>query len=194
MVKSIGPKKIRTAVFISGTGSNLENLIKFSLKKRSPIEIILIISNNTKAKGLKFSKLYKIKKKVYNYDKKKISEKRILKDLKSNNIKLICLAGFMKILSKDFIRNFRGKILNIHPSLLPKYKGLNTHHRAIQNKEKYSGCTVHLVNSKLDSGKIILQKKVKLSKKETPSSLQKKILKHEHILYPKAISKIFVNL
>ena len=194
MVKSIGPKKIRTAVFISGTGSNLENLIKFSLKKRSPIEIILIISNNTKAKGLKFSKLYKIKKKVYNYDKKKISEKKILKDLKSNDIKLICLAGFMKILSKDFILNFKGKILNIHPSLLPKYKGLNTHHRAIQNKEKYSGCTVHLVNSKLDSGKIILQKKVKLSKKETPSSLQKKILKHEHILYPKAISKIFVNL
>ena len=194
MVKSIGPKKIRTAVFISGTGSNLENLIKFSLKKRSPIEIILIISNNTKAKGLKFSKLYKIKKKVYNYDKKKISEKRILKDLKSNDIKLICLAGFMKILSKDFIRNFKGKILNIHPSLLPKYKGLNTHHRAIQNKEKYSGCTVHLVNSKLDSGKIILQKKVKLSKKETPSSLQKKILKHEHILYPRAIIKIFANL
>ena len=194
MVKSIGPKKIRTAVFISGTGSNLENLIKFSLKKRSPIEIILIISNNTKAKGLKFSKLYKIKKKVYNYDKKKISEKRILKDLKSNNIKLICLAGFMKILSKDFIRNFKGKILNIHPSLLPKYKGLNTHYRAIQNKEKYSGCTVHLVNSKLDSGKIILQKKVKLSKKETPSSLQKKILKYEHILYPRAINKLFSNL
>ena len=194
MVKSIGPKKIRTAVFISGTGSNLENLIKFSLKKRSPIQIILIISNDTKAKGLKFSKLYKIKKKVYNYDKKKISEKRILKDLKSNEIKLICLAGFMKILSKDFVRNFKGKILNIHPSLLPKYKGLNTHHRAIQNKEKYSGCTVHLVNSKLDSGKIILQKKVKLSKEETPSSLQKKILKHEHVLYPKAISKIFANL
>ena len=194
MVKSIGPKKIRTAVFISGTGSNLKNLIKFSLKKVSPIEINLIVSNNIKAKGLKFAKLYRIKKKVHNYDKKKISEKRILKDLKSNGIKLICLAVFMKILSKDFIRNFKGKILNIHPSLLPKYKGLNTHHRAIQNKEKYSGCTVHLVNSKLDSGKIILQKKVKLSKKETPSSLQKKILKHEHILYPRAISKIFVSL
>ena len=194
MVKLIGPKKVRTAVFISGTGSNLKSLIKFSLKKVSPIEVNLIVSNNVKAKGLKFAKLYKIKKKVYNYDKKKISEKRILKDLKSNDIKLICLAGFMKILSKDFIRKFKGKILNIHPSLLPKYKGLNTHHRAIQNKEKYSGCTVHLVNSKLDSGKIILQKKVKLSKKETPSSLQKKILKHEHILYPKAISKIFVNL
>ena len=194
MVRLIGPKKIRTAVFISGTGSNLKNLIKFSLKKVSPIEVNLVVSNNVKAKGLKFAKLYKIKKKVYNYDKKKISEKIILKDLKSNDIKLICLAGFMKILSKDFIRKFKGKILNIHPSLLPKYKGLNTHDRVIQNKEKYSGCTVHLVNSKLDSGKIILQKKVKLSKKETPSSLQKKILKHEHILYPKAINKIFVSL
>ena len=194
MVKSIGPKKIRTAVFISGTGSNLKNLIKFSLKKVSPIEVNLVVSNNVKAKGLKFAKLYKIKKKVYNYDKKKISEKRILKDLKSNDIKLICLAGFMKILSQDFIKNFKGKILNIHPSLLPKYKGLNTHMRVIKNQEKYSGCTVHLVNSKLDSGKIILQKKVKLSKKETPLSLQKKILKHEHILYPRAISKIFANL
>ena len=194
MVKSIGPKKIRTAVFISGTGSNLKNLIKFSLKKRSPIEIILIISNNAKAKGLNYSKIYKIKKKIYNYNKKKISETKTLKDLKSNNIKLICLAGFMKILSKDFIRKFKGKILNIHPSLLPKYKGLKTHERVIKNKEKYSGCTVHLVNSKLDSGKIILQKKVKLSKKETSSSLQKKILKHEHILYPRAISKILANL
>ena len=194
MAISIGNKKIKAAIFISGTGSNLKNLIKYSLKKVSPIEVNLIVSNNIKARGLKFAQLYKIKKKVYNYDKKKISEKRILKDLKSNDIKLICLAGFMKILSKDFIRNFKGKILNIHPSLLPKYKGLNTHYRAIQNKEKYSGCTVHLVNSKLDSGKIILQKKVKLSKKETPSSLQKKILKHEHILYPRAISKIFVSL
>ena len=194
MVKSTGPKKIRTAVFISGTGSNLKNLIKFSLKKKSPIEIILIISNNVKAKGLNYSKIYKIKKKIYNYNKKKISETKTLKDLKSNDIKLICLAGFMKILSEDFIRKFKGKILNIHPSLLPKYKGLKTHERVIKNKEKYSGCTVHLVNSKLDSGKIILQKKVKLSKKETPSSLQKKILIQEHILYPRAIKKLFANL
>ena len=194
MAKSIGPKKIRTAVFISGTGSNLKNLIKFSLKKKSPIRIILIVSNNAKAKGLEYSKIYKIKKKIYNYNKKKISETKTLKDLKSNDIKLICLAGFMKILSGDFIRKFKGKILNIHPSLLPKYKGLKTHERVIKNKEKYSGCTVHLVNSKLDSGKIILQKRVKLSKKETPLSLQKKILKHEHILYPRAIDKIFANL
>ena len=193
MVKSIGPKKIRTAIFISGTGSNLENLIKFSLKKKSPIEVILIMSNNSKAKGLKYAKIYKIKKKIYDYNKKKISETKILKDLKSDKIKLICLAGFMKILSEDFIRRFRGRILNIHPSLLPKYKGLKTHERVIKNKEKYSGCTVHLVNSKLDSGKVVLQERVKLSKKETPSSLQKRILKYEHKLYPRAINKLFAN-
>ena len=97
----------------------------------------------------------------------------------------------MKILSKKFIKNFKGKILNIHPSLLPKFKGLNTHQRAIENKEIYSGCTVHFVNSKLDSGKIILQKKVKIFKNETPKSLAKKILIQEHKLYPKAICKIF---
>ena len=97
----------------------------------------------------------------------------------------------MKILSKDFIKSFKGKILNIHPSLLPKYKGLKTHQRAISNGEKYSGCTVHFVNSRLDSGKIILQKKVRISKSETAKSLEKKILFQEHKLYPKAIRKIF---
>tara|TARA_B100000161_G_scaffold116495_1_gene82636 strand:- start:36 stop:620 length:585 start_codon:yes stop_codon:yes gene_type:complete len=193
MTKLIGPKKTKTAVFISGTGSNLEKLIKFSIKKNSPIKVSLIISSNANAKGLGYAKLYNIKKKIYDYNKKKISEKKTLKDLESNHIKLICLAGFMKILSGDFIRKFRGKILNIHPSLLPKYKGLKTHERVIKNKEKYSGCTVHLVSSKLDSGKIVLQKRVKLSKKETPSSLQKKILKYEHRLYPKAIDKILAN-
>ena len=98
----------------------------------------------------------------------------------------------MKILSGNFIKNFEKPILNIHPSLLPKYKGLNTHKRVIENKEKYSGSTVHLVTAKLDSGKIILQKKIKISKKENEKSLEKKILKIEHKLYPKAIKK-FLN-
>ena len=97
----------------------------------------------------------------------------------------------MKILSKSFIKNFEGKILNIHPSLLPKYKGLNTHQRAISNRDKYSGCTVHFVNARLDSGKIILQKKVKINKGETAKSLAKKILVQEHKLYPKAIKRLF---
>ena len=194
MIKSIGPKKFKTAVFISGTGSNLKSLIKFSLLKKSPIKIQIVISNNKKAKGLNFSKKYNIESKIVNFKNKKIAETKILKNLKIKKIELICLAGFMKILSKTFIKKFKGKILNIHPSLLPKYKGLNTHKRALANNEKFSGCTVHIVNSKLDSGKIILQKKVKLHKKETIENLKKKILKQEHILYPKAIKKFLTNL
>ena len=191
MVISIGSKKIKTSVFISGKGSNLKNLIKFSKLKKSPITIDLIISNKLNAKGLRFGKIFKIKKKIFYFKKKKLAEKQILLELKKNKINLICLAGFMEMLSKNFIKNFKGKIINIHPSLLPKYKGLNTHERAIKNKEKYSGCTVHFVNARLDSGKIILQKKVKISKKDTKYSLAKKILVHEHKLYPKAILKVF---
>ena len=191
MVQLTGSKKIKTAVFISGTGSNLKSLIKFSKLIKSPISINIIISNNTKSKGLEFSKIYKIKKKIFVFKNHIIAEKKILKELKKNKINLICLAGFMKILSRNFIKNFKGKILNIHPSLLPKFKGLNTHERAIKNKEKYSGCTVHIVNSKLDSGKIILQKKVKIQKYDTPKTLADKILIQEHKLYPRAILKIF---
>ena len=191
MVQLIGPKKINCAVFISGTGSNLKSLIQFSKKKSSPISIELIISDNAKAKGLKFGKIFKISNKVFNYKNKIIAEKKIISEINNEKIKLICLAGFMRILSKNFIKRFKGKILNIHPSLLPKYKGLNTHKRAISNNEKYSGCTVHFVNSRLDSGKIILQKKVKINKGETAVSLAKKILIQEHKLYPKAISKVF---
>ena len=191
MVQLIGPKKIKSAVLISGTGSNLKSLIKFSKKKNSPISIELIISDNAKAKGLKFGKIFQISNKYFNYKNKLIAEKKIISEIKNKEIKLICLAGFMRILSKDFIKKFKGKILNIHPSLLPKYKGLNTHQRALSNNEKYSGCTVHFVNSRLDSGKIILQKKVKITKNETVNSLKKKILFQEHKLYPKAIRKIF---
>ena len=194
MKRLIGLEKINTAVFISGNGSNLKNLIKFSIKKNSPIKINLIISNNSKSKGLIFSKIYKIKSRIYIFNHKNKIENKILKNLEKDKIKLICLAGFMKILSKNFIKRFKGKILNIHPSLLPKYKGLNTHQRVIKKKEKFSGCTVHFVNSKLDGGKIIMQKKVKIFKKDTSSSLAKRILKQEHILYPKAINKISSNL
>ena len=191
MVKLTGLKKIKTAVFISGTGSNLKNLIKFSKIKSSPISIDLIFSNTSSAKGLKFSNQFKIKKYVSSFINFKLAEAKILNLLKKENINFICLAGFMKILSKNFIKNFNGKIINIHPSLLPKYKGLNTHTQAIQNKDKIAGCTVHFVTAKLDSGKIILQKKVKIYKKDTPTSLAKKVLRQEHKLYPVAIKKIF---
>ena len=191
MVKSTGYKIVKTAVFISGTGSNLKSLIKFSKTNRSPISIDLIVSSNPKAKGLKYGKIFKIRKEIFNFEKKNQSENKILSTFKRYNIEMIFLAGFMKILSKNFITKFKGKILNIHPSLLPKYKGLNTHQRALENNEKYSGCTVHFVNSNLDSGKVILQKKVKISKNETKSSLAKKVLIQEHKLYPRAILKVF---
>jgi phosphoribosylglycinamide formyltransferase-1 len=191
MALSTGTKNIKTAVFISGKGSNLKSLIKFSKLKKSPISIEIIISNNPKSKGLTFGKIYKIRKKIFNFDKHIKAEKEILKLLKKRKINLICLAGFMKILSKSFIQSFKGQMLNIHPSLLPKYKGLNTHERAINNKDSYSGCTVHFVSSKLDSGKIINQKKVKIYKKDTPKTLANKVLAEEHKLYPEAILKIF---
>ena len=194
MVKLIGFNKVKTAVFISGTGSNLKNLVQFSFLNKSPIKISLVVSSNKRAKGLNFADRFKIKKKIYDFNNMKKSESLILKQLKINKISLICLAGFMKILSPNFIKKFKGIILNIHPSLLPKYKGLNTHERALKNKEKYSGCTVHYVNSRLDSGKIILQAKVKILKKDTSSSLKKRILKQEHLLYRKAINKVFFSL
>jgi len=183
-----GSNKINIAVLISGTGSNLKSLIKFSKLKKSPIIIKMIISNNYKAKGLRYANIYKIKKKIFDF-KNTLSEKKVINELKKNDIHLICLAGFMKILSKSFIKNFKGKILNIHPSLLPKYKGLNTHERAIRNKDKYSGCTVHFVDSRLDSGEIINQKKVRIKKLDTPKTLAKRILIQEHKLYPAAIIK-----
>jgi len=191
VVKLTGLNKIKTAVFISGSGSNLKNLIKFSKMKNSPLSIDLIFSNTSKAKGLRFSSQFNIKKYISGFKDSKASEAKILNLLKKENIRFICLAGFMKILSKSFIKKFSGKIVNIHPSLLPKYKGLDTHIKAIQNKDAVAGCTVHFVTAKLDSGKIILQKEVKISKKDTHTSLAKKVLKQEHKLYPAAIKKIF---
>ena len=190
MEKLTGLKKIKTAVFISGTGSNLKILIKFAKIKKSPISINLIISDNSKAKGLSFAHQYNIKKQTFDFKDNKVVEKKILRSLEKEKIEFVCLAGFMKILSKNFIKKFNGKIINIHPSLLPKYKGLNTHGRAINNKDKFTGCTVHYVTAKLDSGKQILQKKIKISARDNPTSLAKKVLKLEHKLYPAAIMKI----
>ena len=191
MEKLTGLKKIKTAVFISGTGSNLKNLIKFSKSKKAPISINLIVSNTHLAMGLRFANQFKIKKKIFNFKNFKNTEKNILVLLKKEKIKFICLAGFMKIISKEFITKFNGKIINIHPSLLPKYKGLNTHDKAIKNKDAFTGCTVHYVTAKLDSGKIILQKKINIAARDNPTSLSKKVLKQEHKLYPVAIMKIF---
>ena len=191
MEKYPGKKKI--AVFISGRGSNLKSLIKHSKKKNSLIKIILVISNNPDAEGLKYASKSKIN--IYGLKfKNKINfENYSLKLLKKYNIDLICLAGFMKILSGNFIKKFSKPILNIHPSLLPKYKGLNTHERAIKNKDRFAGASIHKVTEKLDSGKVILQKKVKILKSDNVRSLEKKVLKIEHEIYPKAIDKFLFN-
>ena len=189
MEKLNGKKKLVVSVFISGRGTNLNSLIEFSKKKNSQIKIALVICNNKSAKGINYAKKNKINFLIVNYKSKNKAENKILINLKKNKINLICLAGFMKILSKKIINVYKNKILNIHPSLLPKYKGLNTHKRVIKNKEKFTGCTVHLVSSKLDSGKIILQRKIKVLKKDNENSLSRKVLKIENLIYPQAIKK-----
>ena len=186
--------KKNCAVFISGRGSNLESLIKESKNENFPIQIELIISDNINATGLRFSETYNIDTYSIDYtsfvNKDKI-EKNLLNELKNKNIELICLAGFMRILSSEFINSFAGPILNIHPSLLPKYKGLNTHQRALDNNDKITGCTVHFVSEELDSGEIILQKSLNIDENETAETLMNRVLKLEHQAYPEAIKQIF---
>ena len=184
-------KKVKSCVFISGNGTNLHSIIKRSRDYNFPIKIELIISNSLNAKGLKLAKKYGIPSKFFSSNNKEKFERDSLYEIKKKKIKFICLAGFMKILSENFIKKFNHKIINIHPSLLPKFKGLNTHKRALKSNAKYSGCTVHYVSPKLDSGKIILQKKVLISKNETENSLKRKILVQEHKIYPQSIISIF---
>ena len=187
MEKLNSKKKI--AVFISGRGSNLKNLIDYSKLKKSSFEINLVLSNKSNAKGLKYAKTNKIKKYVF---EKKLSlfEKEALRLIKKFDINIVCLAGFMRVLTPIFLKKVKIPVINIHPSLLPRLKGLNTHLRAIKAKHKYSGCTVHFVEEKLDSGKIITQKKIRILKKDNPKTLAKKILKLEHKAYIEALEKI----
>ena len=194
MKKSNGDLKYNIAVFISGRGSNLNSIINYSLKKKTIYKVKLVISNKQNAKGLLIAKKYGIKNYFNDFTKSKKLGNKVLNILKKNNIKLICLAGFMKILPAYFITLYSGKIINIHPSLLPKYKGLNTHQKVIDNNEKFTGCTVHYVNKFLDSGKIIFQNKVRVSKKDNIKSIKKKVLKIEHKIYPLAINKVLSNL
>ena len=183
--------KIKTCVFISGNGSNLESIIKSSRDYSFPISIKLIISNNINARGLKIAKKNNIPFKFFSSKNISIFERNCLYEIKKSKIKFICLAGFMKLLSNNFIKLFKNKIVNIHPSLLPKYKGLNTYKRVLHNKDKYSGCTVHFVNGLLDSGKTVLQKKILIDENDTEKSLKLKILKLEHKLYPQSIISLF---
>ncbi len=184
-------KKINACIIISGNGSNLNQIIKNSRDYNFPINVKLIISDNAKAKGLNLAKKYNIPFKFFSSNNLEIFERNSLLEIKKKKIRFICLAGFMKILSKNFLKSFKYRIINIHPSLLPKFKGLNTHKKVLHSSEKYSGCTVHFVTPILDSGRIIMQKKVSIENNETEISLKNKVLKEEHKIYSEAIRKIF---
>ena len=182
--------KRNACVFISGYGSNLKSLIDSSRNNIFPINISLVISNNIKSKGLLHAKKNSIPYLIVN-TKKRNFENEILNIIKKHNIDLICLAGYMKIISKSFINRCGKKIINIHPSLLPKYKGLNTYERVIKDKEKKTGCTVHFVNEKLDSGKLIVQKIFFIDKYDKINILRKKTQKLEHKAFSEAIIKMY---
>ena len=180
----------KACVFISGSGTNLEALIKSSREYNFPINISYIVSNTKKAKGIKYAKLHKIPFCILNLNRV-INIEFFLNELQKRKISIICLAGYMKILNKKFLNRFNKKILNIHPSLLPKYKGLNTFQRALKNKEKSTGCTVHYVNNKLDSGKIILQKKIYIDSNDSEQTLKVKVQAKEYRAYSESIVNIY---
>ena len=182
--------KKNACIFISGKGSNLENLIKKSRDYSFPVNIKLVISNNKIAQGINFARINSIPFLIIN-TKKRGFENLILKIIKKNKISLICLAGYMKIISEKFIREFGKQIINIHPSLLPKYKGLDTYNKILKNKEKKTGCTIHFVNKQLDGGKIINKKFFFLNKNESLETLKIKTQKLERLAYPEAIIKLY---
>ena len=181
--------KLNTCVFISGKGSNLRRLILNSKKYNFPIKISLVVCNNKNAEGLKLAKKWSIPSLILN-NKQCLSENKLLTKLRTYKIDLILLAGYMKILSKRFIRSFRKSIINIHPSLLPKFKGLNTFERVLKKKEKKTGCTVHFVSEKLDAGKIILKKFFYVEKEDNVSSLKKKTQNLEYNAFSEAIIRV----
>ena len=185
--------KKKIAVFISGKGSNLQALIDAATENDFPGSINLVISDNSKASGLNHAHNNSTKCETIEYQKcinKEDFEQKILNKTMKENIDIICLAGFMRILSGKFITSFNGPIINIHPSLLPKYKGLNTHQRAIESGDKVAGCTVHYVTKNVDDGEIILQKSVPILPNDTVEDLAARVLKIEHEAYAEAIKKI----
>ena len=179
---------MRAVILISGNGSNLQSLIDNA--KKIDLEICLVISNKEDAFGLKRAKRANINVHFVDpnlYKSREDFDKQLITIIDELDISLIVLAGYMRILSINFIHHFSGKILNIHPSLLPKFPGLNTHRKAIDAKEKYHGATVHFATEELDGGPIISQEIVEIDPKDTEYSLAQKVLEKEHILYPRVI-------
>ena len=184
---------LNLGILISQNGSNMLNIVKACHEKKIQANVKIVISNNPDSKGLKKLKNFKTKSKILllkDFKNKKAYEEKINELFKKNNVNFICLAGYMKILEKDFLEKWKKRVINIHPSLLPSFKGLEPQKQAIQKKVKFSGCTVHYVNDNIDDGEIIDQSIVKVDKKETVESLKKKILLEEHKLYISVLTKI----
>ena len=181
--------KKKACIFISGSGTNLRSIINSTRDYNFPININLVISNKKTAKGINYAKKYSIPYQTIT-DKKKF-EHFALRIIRLKKIQIICLAGFMRVLSKDFLRKFKGKIINIHPSLLPKFKGLDTFNRVLKAKEKFTGCTVHFVDEKLDNGKIIIKKKIAIDKFFDEKELKNSVQILEYKAYSEAIRKIY---
>jgi len=177
-------KTVKAMIFLSGNGSNFQNIIDNVKSGFLQIEIFSVISDNKNAYGLERAKKEKIKTIIINSNK---DYENIEKTIIINSVDIIILAGYMKILPASFVNKHIGKILNIHPSLLPKYKGLNTHRRVINDKEKYHGASVHFVTPDLDNGPIIIQGKIKIKNSDTENTLKDRIHKIEHEIYPLAI-------
>ena len=182
--------KKNACIFISGTGSNLKNLILQSRNYNFPINIKIVISNNKNAFGLIYAKKNSIRHFLINTKNDKYIY-QLTNILINEKIELICLAGYMKILPKKFLDLFRKKIINIHPSLLPKFKGLNTYKRVLENKEKKTGCTVHFVNKNLDSGNKVCQKTFYIATNDDEFTLKIKTQSLERVVFPEAIIKIY---
>ena len=187
-------RKSKIVVLISGNGSNLQSLLEGCHSKIINGEIVAVVSNNPDAFGLKRAKTFGVNTLVidennYKIEKKDFHEKvyEVVKQFKPD---LVILAGYMKILTKSFISSFQDKIINIHPSLLPKYPGLNTHQRALNSKDEISGATVHFVTEKLDSGPIIIQGEVPIFPNDTEQSLRTRVLEIEHKIFVATTSLI----
>lgn len=179
--------RVNVCVMISGSGSNMLSLLD-KLKNEPLINFTLIVSNNPLSPGLQKAQQLGYNCRVLESRNNNENFERFLhKLLVEKRIQLVCLAGFMKILSHSFTRNWEKRILNIHPSLLPKFKGLNTHSRALESGEQLHGCTVHYVNEKLDSGEILDQAQVKITKDDNSVTLASRVLIEEHKLYSKVV-------
>ncbi len=186
-------KKIKTAILISGRGSNMENLIKACKDDNFPAEIALVISNKKDAKGLEIAALNGIATKFIdhkNFSSRAEFDAQMSLEIEKHNCQIVCLAGFMRLLSSEFVEKWYNRAINIHPSYLPHFKGADAVGDAIKAGANFSGCTVHLLRSEMDEGPILVQAKVAIEPSDTKESLAAKILKKEHEIYPQALKKL----